>query len=240
MRGTKAFDYVVIPRAPGDRALPAVSVAYFDPAAGRYSNTAAPEIPLTVTGDAPALPVSGVRSGVESVREDIRFIRLGTPRLTARGRNAFAGATFWILFVLPMAGVAGALLLRRHRDRLLGDIAWARGRRAGKVARKRLSEARALVGEGDGKTFYTEVARALTGFLADTLNVAEAGLMTEDARSELTRRGVEEAATAEYFACLEHCDRQRFAPSGGGAEECGAFLARAEAAMTALDGGPAR
>ena len=88
--------------------------------------------------------------------------------------------------------------------------------------------------EGDARAFYAEVERALRGFLADKLNVAEAGFMSQVAEAELSRRGVPVVATRNYFACLGECDRARFAPPSSSAEEKSGFLGRAADAMTAV------
>ena len=210
-------------------------VAYFSPAAGSYRTTTAPAIPLSVTGEAPPTTTGGIRTGVETLRQDIRFIRLGSPRLHRSTAHPFGSAAFWIVALLPLFAVTGAMGLRIHQDRLSGDVAYARGRRAGRLAKKRLAEARALASADDAKAFYAETARALQGFLADKLNIAEAGLMTDAVRRELIARGVGADVATEYLACIEHCDRQRFAPSDGGTPEHERFLERSGTVMTALD-----
>jgi hypothetical protein len=91
--------------------------------------------------------------------------------------------------------------------------------------------------EGDARAFYAEVERALRGFLADKLNIAEAGFMSEVAEAELRGRGISEADTKEYFDCLSECDRARFAPPGSSAEEKSGFFDRAAEAMTSVQEG---
>ena len=103
------------------------------------------------------------------------------------------------------------------------------------MAKKRLAEARTLVSGDDPRAFYAEAARALQGFLADKLNISEAGLMTDLVRRELGGRGGSDEVATEYLTCIEHCDRQRFAPSGGGTEAHEKFMGRTEAAMTSLN-----
>jgi hypothetical protein len=172
---------------------------------------------------------------VAELREDIRFIHLGAPALRPASRPLFDRVGFWMFVVLPMSGVAGAALLRRHRDRLEGDVAWARGRRAGKVARKRLAEARRLSTGEDARAFYAEVARALKGFVADKLNLPEAGAQVSELRAGVSRAGVSDDTTADLARCLEHCDRERFAPPAPDPGERVRFLDRTASLMTALD-----
>ena len=235
LAGTKTFEYVMIPRAPGARSIPSISMGYWDDAAGAYRTAATGDIPLAVTGVVAEGPGAVARGGVAELRQDIRFIHLGDGDLRPVDRFLFGSAAFWMFVLLPMAGVAGALGLRRHQDRLEGDVAYARGRRAGRVARKRLAEARRLAGGEDPRAFYAEVARALRGFAADKLNVAEAGMQTAELGAGLAKRGVSQATAAELVGCLEDCDRQRFAPRGDDDERRSGVLERASATMAALD-----
>jgi hypothetical protein len=233
LSGEKSFEYVLIPRAPGSREIPAITFGYFDGAAGEYRTASTQPIPLTVSGM--AAPGQMGRGGVAQLREDIRFIHLGSESLRPAGRVLFDSAAFWLIALLPLAAVAGSLALRRHRERLEGDVAYARGRRASRIARKRLAEARTLAAQGDPRAFHAEVARALRGLVADRLNLAEAGLQTAELGTRLSERGVDEAVVAETRAILEHCDRQRFAPPGTDAGERMRLLDRVGELMTRLD-----
>jgi hypothetical protein len=234
IRGSKTFTYVLIPRSPGEKNIPPVEMSYFDAESGLYATSASEPLRLEVTGDVVISAPVG-RAGVETLREDIRFIQIGPPSLGVLGESLADSSGFWIVALLPLVALLGAVGLRRHWDRLEGDVAYARGRRAGRVAKKRLGQARVVMAGGDARTFYAEVERALRGFLADKLNVAEAGFMSEVAEAELRSRGVPEKATSEYLACLGECDRARFAPPGTSAEEKSQFFDRAAEAMTSVD-----
>lgn len=236
IRGTKTYQYVLIPRSPGTQSIPAVTLDYFDPRRAAFATAATDPIDIDVTGD----PVDGsliVRPGrgsIEPLREDIRFISIEIPRFTRSSGSLVGNAGFWLLLLVPAAAVGGALGVRRHLDRLSGDVAWARSRRATRTARKRLAGARNLL-HGDGRAFYAEVDRALQGFLGDKLNLPEAGLMKEVVRERLSARGVSSETLDAYLACLDECERQRFAPVEGTTGEREAFLARAGDAMGRLD-----
>ena len=236
IRGSKAYTYVLIPRSPGEKSIPPVEMSYFDAESGLYATSASEPLRLEVTGD-PVIGVPMGRAGVETLREDIRFIQIGPPSLGVLGGSLADAPGFWIIALLPLVALLGAVGLRRHWNRLEGDLAYARGRRAGRVAKKRLGQAHRVMSGGDARAFYAEVERALRGFLADKLNVAEAGFMSEVAEAELRRRGVSEADTKEYFDCLAECDRARFAPPGSSAEQKSGFFDRAADAMTSVQEG---
>jgi hypothetical protein len=234
LTGEKTFEYVVIPRAPGAREIPAIAMGYFDERAGAYRRASTRALPLTVSGTAFEGASDVGRGGVALLREDIRFIRLGSDALRRRDRTLF-GPAFWVIAFLPVLAVAGSVALRRHWDLLEGDVGYARGRRASGLARKRLAEARKLAQGTDARAFYAEVARALRGLVADRLNVPEAGLQVADVVEGLARRNVPEPTVAEVRACLEHCDVQRFAPPGTDPQEKSRFLDRVGAVMTTVD-----
>ena len=234
--GTRTYEYVLVPRVPGVGAIPPVELAYFDPARETYEVAASGALAVEVTGvaaDGP-LETGRVRAGVEELRTDIRFIQLGSPALVLANRTLFAHPLFWVTLLVPLAAVGGAAGLRRHRDRLHGDVAYARSRRAAKVARKRLAEARKLADGEDVRAFYAEAGHALEGFLADKLNIAAAGMIRDEVRDRLAVLGVATEAAGPCLECLEECDRQRFAPPTASAEERARFLDRVESAMAAM------
>ena len=233
IRGVKTYQYVLIPRSPGVRTIPPIEMSYFIPDGALYASSASQPLRLEVTGDAVVVAPAG-RIGVETLREDIRFIRIGSPSLGVIGGSLVESSGFWVVVVLPLVAMLGSLALRQHWDRLEGDLGYARGRRAGRVAKKRLARANALLPGSDARSFYAEVERALRGFLADKLNVAEAGFMADAAEGELKRRGVSEEVVSEYLACLSVCDRARFAPPGSSAAEKSGFFGRVTEAMTTV------
>ena len=73
------------------------------------------------------------------------------------------------------------------------------------------------------------------GLVADRLNLPEAGLQSAELVERLASRGVEAGTVAEVRACLEHCDRQRFAPQPTDQHEKSRILERVGTLMTTLD-----
>ncbi len=238
--GVKRYEYVLVPRAPGSHTIPAVELAYFDAAGGRYAVAASDPVTVEVTGDVVAgdpVLVGGGRARLEAARQDIRFIRLATSAFVPIDRKLFRSGIFWTVSLVPVFGLAGALAVRRHRERLAGNVAYARRRRASRLAHSRLAQARALRAPAQRQAFVAGVSQALLGFLGDSLNVAEAGLVRDDIRRALAARGAAGEVVERYLACLDRCDQQRFAPQAAGGdddEETAALLAEAEQAMTAL------
>ena len=236
LQGTRSYEYVLLARAPGELVIPPIEIGWFDPAAERYATARSLPLELTVTGESVGgeTPGGAVPAAVETLREEIRFIQLGDPALRPADASPWGGAAFWIVLLLPMVAAGGALAVRGHRDRIEGDVAYARVRRANRMARRRLARARKLAG-GDPRAFHAEVAGALQGLLADKLNLAEAGLVREEAGRLAARRGASPETLDRLFSCLDDCDRERFAPVGEEREPPERVLERAAAIMRDLD-----
>jgi len=232
--GSKTFEYVLIPRVQGRQRILPVKLAYFDPASRQYRVAETREAVIEVEKGSEmftAVPSGLSKQEVKLLGQDIRFIRLKSPSFSRVGDSPVRHALFWIVLLLPLSGIAAAYAYRRHVDRLSGDIGYAREKRASRLARKGLASASALVREGQGQKFYAEVGNAMTRFLGDKLNIAEAGMMSDEVKARLVKAGVDQAAIDEYFECLGVCDLKRFSPAGANLREMKDFLDRAEKAL---------
>ncbi|MBN1479748.1 protein BatD [candidate division KSB1 bacterium] len=215
--GSKTFEYVLVPRFPGEQRIKPITFSYFDPVKKDYVTLSAPELIINVTKGANQFIASGgsglSKEEVRYVGQDIRFIKLAPGDFQPIGYRIYTSFGFFALLALPIFLLAWAVLYKNHRDRLSENIAYARSRRANTLAMKRLSKAKLLLSEDRQKEFYAEVADALTGFAADKLNMSKAGLISDELEKEFKNRGLDAELTTDYFSLIRTCDLQRFAPS---------------------------
>ncbi|MFC1569786.1 hypothetical protein ACFL4L_06090, partial [bacterium] len=85
------------------------------------------------------------------------------------------------------------------------------------------------------KAFYAEVDKALMGFIGNKLNIAEAGMISEEVKTALEKRSVSASVIEATFSVLQTCDYQRFAPSDATEADMRDFLKQAEMVMSQLD-----
>jgi hypothetical protein len=182
--GRKTFEYVLIPRVAGEETLKPVALGFFDPASKSYKSIQTESISLQVAqGTETYTTVSGSGLSKEEVRligQDIRFIKMASPPFRRMGASRIPPVFFGSVFLLPLLALAGAFAYRKRLDRISGDVAYARGIRATSAVRKRLSAAKRLIGVETQKQFYAEAGKALQGYLGDKLNIAEAGMISEE------------------------------------------------------------
>lgn len=236
--GQTTYEYVLVPRVAGLQKIKPVQLSVFNPGTKTYETLKTGEVTIHVTKGSEML--SSVPSGLskEEVRligQDIRFIKTEAPVFRRINRILYQNLLFWIVAVVPLLSLAGAWGYRRYLNRLYGDVAYARDRRASRQVKKRFAGARGYLNTDTQKEFYAEIHKGMMSYLGDKLNIAESGMISEEVKKMLSRRGVPELPIETYFNCMETCDLMRFSPSGSDEEQMKKFLRQAEKAVTDMD-----
>ena len=236
--GYKNYEYVLIPRYPGLQKIKPVLFSYFDVAAKKYKLLRTPEIIVNVEkgSDEFMTVTSGLsKEEVKLLGKDIRFIQLSEVQFDRIGSFFYKKFYFILIVLLPILIVVSSLGYRRHLDKLSGNIAYARSRKANQMAMKRLQKAKKMLSEKTQKEFYAEISNSLMGFLGDKFNIAAAGIITDEVEELMRTGGVAEPVIKKYLSCLHVCDYQRFAPSNAKLDEMKKFFDHAKLAIVALE-----
>ena len=223
--GAKTFEYLLIPRYPGQKVIKPVRFVYFDLVKRSYVTLESQQIDLTVEQGAAQLGplvVGGSRENVSLLSQDIRFIKVGGSDLARAGDFPHTSGLFIALLFLPAAGFVGVFVYARQRQAEMLDEVGYRNRRAMKVAQKGLKHADQLLKARDVATtdnaakFFAEVSRAMYQYLGDKLNIQQADMSIEAAARELEQRSVSADLITTLKSLLESCDMARFVPTGSG------------------------
>lgn len=223
--GSKTFEYLLIPRYPGEKTIKPVTFSYFDLGKREYVTLQSRPITLTVAqgaGSTAPFVSTAPRGDVQLLNQDIRFIKVAHTGFSRLGEYTYSSGTFLVLFVLPLLGLAGAFVYTRKRKAVMLDEAGYRTKRAIRVAQKGLKRAEQLLNSADGKAggntsarleFYSEVSRAVWKYLSDRLNISQADLSVERTLAELANRSVNGEISRILQSLLESCEMARFAPT---------------------------
>jgi len=240
LTGTRTWDYVLTPLAPGKQDIPEIRFSYFDPEQGSYVEASTREIPVKVdraegSEIASMTPGAGSRREVTAIGQDIRYIKPGS-QLSRRGRPYHESAAFVTLLLTPLVINAGLFAMVRRREHLSSNAVLVRQKRAPAFARRRLRQAQALLDAGRSIDFHAEVGRAVTGYLADKLNHSASGLTHQMIDRGLEEKGVGADLRHRVLACLEGCDYAQFAPVASGRTEMLQLMRRAEQVIVEVEG----
>ena len=213
--GNRTFEYLLIPRHAGEQIIPSFPFSFFDAEKKSYVTLTSRELPFTVEqGSEVASGSTGFdREDIKLLGEDIRFIKSDNETLARRGDRFIGSGMFFVLSVTPAMAFIGFIVFVRKRENILADSVQWRSRQARKVARKRLAEARNLLGRKEKQAFFAEISRALWGYISDKLAVPPAELSQESVRGALELRGVPSDIIARLAETIQKCEFARFAPA---------------------------
>lgn len=217
--GRLVAEKVLVTTREGVVRVPAVEVVWFDAARGHYRTAATPAREVTVTPS--DRPVAGgedsgfLRNEIARLGDDLAFIH-GGPVRRAGGLPSAGSATWWFMALAPAALLGGWRWWLGRRAAGLSDRAGRRRRGALAAARKRLREAERSTEAEPGLAL---VARAVTGYVADCLDLPDGAVGAAEIAALGTARQRPDAAR-ELAVLLERCDQARFGgqATGGVAE----------------------
>ena len=220
--GSKQYDYLIIPRQPGDYKIAGKSFSYFDPSAAKYITMTSPEYALKITGEASKNTNNGVASmnkhDVALLGQDIRYIKTATPEFNKTGRTFFGSAGFAAMYSTPFLLFIGLVTLRRRNENMAADIVGTKRRKALKLAKKRLQVADKFLNSNDRKGFYDEVSKAIWGYLGNKLNIDMAELSKDNVEEKLVAKGVNPETVSKLKNIINTCEMALYAPVGENGE----------------------
>lgn len=214
--GSRTFEYLVIPRNPGNFKIKPVTFSYFDDEAGVYKTLNSPEFAIKVNrGDdnGNTITTGGAdKEDFKYIGSDIRFIKTGKLKLIPVNTYFFGSSLFWILLALPIILFIAFLLILKNELKKRSNQALMRNRKATGVARKRLKSAEQFMKDGKHEAFWSEVSNALWGYLSDKFNIPRSTLSMDSVNEALTSKRVSSELIKQFIDTLNNCEFARFAP----------------------------
>ena len=237
IQGEKTFEYLLIPRVPGQQKIPAVEFAYFDPAKRQYNTLKSEPLELTVlkgTGIAASAMSSVSREDVQWRGQDIRYIKLTTEGFQPKGMGFAGSIEFYGLLLAPVFLVGIGFLYQQQRDKLEQNIPRARRSRAYGKAMKAWKLA-AKTKEQSSEVFYGNLTKALAGYLADVLNLPEAQGGSQEMMEMLKEKQIAEETASEIHGIFDSSDFARFASGLDSAQDREQLLERTRTIIQRLE-----
>ena len=217
LSGTKDFEYLFVPRHAGTYEIPASEFIYFDTESRSYKTLKTEAYTLKVNkgkgGAGQSVSnYSGQQQDVQQLNQDIRFIKKGDVDLHQPGDTFFGTWKCWAAYLLPLLLFIIVMVLGRKQMKAHANVALSRGRKANKVALRRMKTAKKLLDNHDTGKFYDEVLRALWGYVGDKFNMSQESLNKENIEQSLTSRNVPDEQIQQFMKVLNDCEFARYAP----------------------------
>lgn len=228
LEGNMIYDILAVPRNQGHYTIPPVELTYYDTSLNQYKTIKTQSFEIEVAkGD-------GSRSSVvdysKDQPKDIKDIKKGEAELHSVDNFFFGSVGYMMSLLIPFAAFVALLVIFRKRAIDNADLVKMKGKKANKIATKRLRQANKLMLAGKTNEFYDEVLRALWGYVGDKLNMPAEKLSRENISEKLQSHNVDDNTISKFLSAIDDCEMMRFAPGDPGGNMNKTF----ESAMTAI------
>ena len=218
MQGSVSKTYTIVPQYKGKYPIPKISFSYFDPSTKSYKRLYSDEIVINVEkGPANSGVSAGDNTSSGTVKQSVvqrgkqfSFIKT-TANLTSVAQEPFfKSKTYWALLLSPLLLIPLAIVFRRQKEKREADVFGNKIRKADKLAKKYLSEAKKNLGHKEA--FYVALEKALHNYLKATVHIETSELSKDKIQSLLSERQVSADTVAHFIEILKNCELARYTP----------------------------
>ena len=213
--GSKSFEYVIIPRAPGVFTIPSYNFSYFDLATKQYKTISTDSYQIEVkkgANSAASTVVSTNQKDIKYLGSDIRFIKTSNISLNKVNNYFFGSKYFWMLLFIPVLLFFIVIVFLRKQMSLKSNQMLLKNKRATKIAKKRLSQADKYIKSDDRNLFYIEISKALWGYISDKFYIPQSQLSLENVNETFRNTKASEETIREIISTLNEIEYNRFSP----------------------------
>ena len=222
INGNKTFEWLIVPRYPGEKKIPALEFTYFDISQKRYITLRTNEFNVLVekgSAEAPQVAAGLTKEDIKLLNQDIRFIKTEPGDFRKKDEELINPTTAALITLLPLAAFIGLLVYRQKELSDMADVVSFRSRKAIKIAARKLENARMLLHTKKTEEFYAEISTALWQYVSDKLAIDRAELSVDNVTQKLDEKKVSDELTRRIKECLEACEFARFANSSSSQQE---------------------
>ena len=214
IEGSMIYDILVVPRHQGHYEIPPVEFTYFDTSENAYKTIKSDPFTLEVAKGSGAGSVNDFsgQTDLQELTKDIRYIKTGNTSQHSLDDFFFGSTGYWISMAVLALIFISLFVVFRQRAIDNANVTKMRGKKANKVATKRLNKAARLMTDNKPGEFYDEVLRALWGYIGDKLNIPVEQLSHDNISQRLSERSVGEETISQFIGALDECEFERYAP----------------------------
>lgn len=219
MQGSVSDNYTIVPQYQGKYPIPPISFSYFDLETESYKRITSGEIVIDVI-DGPmnssnsdnnlANSSEANKKPIVAGENKFAFIKTDADLEPIESESFFKSTLFWTSLLTPLLAIPLALAFKRRRDERQADVFGNKIRKADRLARKYLSNAKKSLGEKEA--FYVALEKALHNYLKAKLHIETSDFSKEKIRKLLLEKGVNESTVQEFDSLLRNCELARYTP----------------------------
>ena len=211
-KGTIEELYTIVPQFKGKFKIPSTSFSYFNPEEEKYYTINSKPIILNVPNGANLIAENSTKNNKSISDTDFNTIYTKT-KLTDIAKKSvfFKSKLFYVLLILPLFSIPIGIYLGKKKREREEDIVGNRLRRANRLAKKYLSNAKKQL--GNKESFYIALEKALHNYLKAKLHVETSDISKDKISKLLKKKQIESPLITKFIKVLSDCDFARYSPS---------------------------
>ena len=217
MQGSISDSYTIVPQYKGKYPIPSISFSYFDLKTESYKRISSEETVIDVlegpsyaNSDNNAATSSTGKQPVLLSNDQFAFVKTEANLVSKKSTHFFKSTAFWSSLLAPFLAIPLAIAFRRKKAERDADVIGNRLRKADRLAKRYLGEAKKSLGQKEA--FYVALEKALHNYLKAKLNIETSDLSKDKIKILLAERQVDPSTISEFDNILESCELARYTP----------------------------
>jgi len=219
MYGSISNNYTLVPQFKGKFPISPIEFVYFDPTKKIYKSIKSIEQIIDVVEGPNSFNSRNESNGlstnnfnnISNSKAQFKFINT-KPGLFSKTPTVFIYSSFfYILLLLPILVLIAVLFYYKINRKKINNNSDIMSRRANKLAKKYLSEAKINLTNKD--VFYVALEKALHSFLKSKFSIETSDYTKEKIKNLLKEKNIGKDTIDLFLNLIENCDYARYTPS---------------------------
>jgi hypothetical protein len=217
MSGTISDTYTIVPQFKGNYPVSKLEFSYFNPKTAQYYTLNSIEHLVEVltgpvnTNAEPSSNNSGaLQQNIVVNNNQFRSFKTNLNLELIETNQFFKSTLFWCLLLLPLLAIPLVLIFQKKKALIANDVKGNKIRKADKLAKKFLSEAKKNLNNKDA--FYESLHKSLHNYLKAKLQIETSEFSKEKITALFEKNEINTETTINFVSLIESCDLARFTP----------------------------
>jgi hypothetical protein len=213
IKGSVTKEYTVVPEFKGKYKIPKTEFSYFDPEKKEYITLTSEDLFVDVLEGKEIVTDSEnavLKKDVTSTGASFRYIATKSSFAPTTTDHFFKSNMYYLLLFLPMLFIPIGIIISKRAQARNADVIGNKLRKADRLAKKFLSQAKKQLGKNEA--FYVALEKALHNYLKAKLRIETSDISKDKIRELLTDRKVDETVIESFINVFKSCEMARYSP----------------------------
>ncbi len=204
--------YTVVPQYKGKYKIPKVAFSYFNPREKKYKTITTEDLFVNVLEgkEIETITNNTIKKEVNVIGANFRYIETKSTFKPIKKEDFYRSNIFYIFLLLPLITIPIGIIIYNTLAKRNSDLVGVKQRKADRLARKYLSEAKKQLGKKEH--FYIALEKALHNYLKAKLQIETSEISRENIIEILQSKEIDKETISSFIDVLNDCDFARYTP----------------------------